>query len=140
MKESEHHGKICFLNMPARGHVNPTLAVVQELVRRGQEVSYYLTEEFRNVVQATGAVFQPYESKLKGMPTMPPSFSSVGGTPTGIVRPMFLLEDMRYVPPQVRDRIRADTSRWEASLPISPNFTSSVLPPLLTSPGRSFFR
>ncbi len=128
MKESEHHGKICFLNMPARGHVNPTLAVVQELVRRGQEVSYYLTEEFRNVVQATGAVFQP------------PSFSSVGGTPTGIVRPMFLLEDMRYVPPQVRDRIRADTSRWEASLPISPNFTSSVLPPLLTSPGRSFFR
>lgn len=94
--------------MPARGHVNPTLAVVQELVRRGQEVSYYLTEEFRDVVQATGAVFQPYKSKLKGMPTMPPSFSSVGGAPTGSVGPMFLLEDMRYVPLQVIDRIRAE--------------------------------
>lgn len=94
--------------MPARGHVNPTLAVVQELVRRGQEVSYYLTEEFRDVVQATGAVFQPYELKLKGMPTMPPSFSSVGGAPTGSVGPMFLLEDMRYVPLQVIDRIRAE--------------------------------
>ena len=100
--------KYVFLNMPARGHVNPTLAVVQELVRRGQEVSYYLTEEFRDVVQATGAVFQPYESKLKGVPTMPPSFSSVGGAPTGSVGPMFLLEDMRYVPPQVIDRIRAE--------------------------------
>jgi MGT family glycosyltransferase len=100
--------KYVFLNMPARGHVNPTLAVVQELVRRGQEVSYYLTEEFRDVVQATGAVFQPYESKLKGVPTMPPSFSSVGGAQTGSVGPMFLLEDMRYVPPQVIDRIRAE--------------------------------
>lgn len=100
--------KYVFLNMPARGHVNPTLAVVQELVRRGQEVSYYLTEEFRDVVQATGAVFQPYELKLKGVPTMPPSFSSVGGAPTGSVGPMFLLEDMRYVPLQIIDRIRAE--------------------------------
>jgi MGT family glycosyltransferase len=100
--------KYVFLNMPARGHVNPTLAVVQELVRRGQEVSYYLTEEYRDVVQATGAVFQPYESKLKGVPTMPPSFSGVGGSPTSSVGPMFLLEDMRFVPPQVIDRIRAE--------------------------------
>lgn len=100
--------KYVFLNMPGRGHVNPTLAVVQELVRRGQEVSYYLTEEFRDVVQVTGAVFQPYQSKLKGVPTMPPSFSSMGGAPTGSVGPMFLLEDMRSVPPQVIDRIRVE--------------------------------
>lgn len=100
--------KYVFLNMPARGHVNPTLAVVQELVRRGQKVSYYLTEEFRDVVQATGAVFQPYESKLRGVPSMPPSFSSVGAASTGNVGPMFLLEDMRSVPPQVIDRIRAE--------------------------------
>jgi MGT family glycosyltransferase len=97
-----------FLNMPARGHVNPTLAVVQELVRRGQEVSYYLTEEFRAVVQATGAVFQPYESKLHGVPTISPSFRSVEGASTGSVGPLFLLEDMRFVPPQVIDRIRAE--------------------------------
>src|SRR3954451_10150856 len=100
--------KYVFLNMPARGHVNPTLAVVQELVRRGQEVSYYLTEEFRAVVQATGAVFQPYESKLQGVPTISPSFRSVEGASTGSVGPLFLLEDMRFVPPQVIDRIRAE--------------------------------
>ena len=35
-----------FLNMPAYGHVNPTLAVAQELVQRGQEVIYYLPEQF----------------------------------------------------------------------------------------------
>jgi MGT family glycosyltransferase len=100
--------KYVFLNVPARGHVNPTLAVAQELVRRGQAVSYYVTEEFRDVVEATGAVFQPYESKLKDMPAMPPSFSGMGGGPTGRIGPMFMLEDMQSVPSQVIDRIRAE--------------------------------
>jgi NDP-glycosyltransferase len=100
--------KYVFLNMPARGHVNPTLAVVQELVRRGQAVSYYLTEEFRDVIEATGAVFQPYESKLKDMPAMPPSFNSMANGPTGRVGPAFMLADMQSVPSQVIDRIRAE--------------------------------
>jgi UDP:flavonoid glycosyltransferase YjiC (YdhE family) len=34
--------KYIFLNMPAYGHVNPTLAVAHELVNRGQNVIYYL--------------------------------------------------------------------------------------------------
>jgi MGT family glycosyltransferase len=102
--------KYVFLNVPARGHVNPTLAVAQELVRRGQAVSYYLTEEFRDVVEATGTVFQPYESKLKELPAMPSSFSSIAGWPTGRVGvgPTSMLEDMQSVPPQVIDRIRAE--------------------------------
>ncbi len=98
--------KYVFLNMPAHGHVNPTLAVVQELVRRGQEVSYYLTEEFRDVVEATGAIFQPYASKLKGMPAPPPS-SSTTGMPTGGTGAMLMLEDMQNIPLQVVDRIRS---------------------------------
>src|SRR5579872_1234947 len=56
--------KYVFLDMPAYGHVNPTLAVVQELVKRGQEVIYYLPEKFKEAVQATGAVFRSYETKL----------------------------------------------------------------------------
>src|SRR5437868_6970972 len=98
--------KYVFLNVPAHGHVNPTLAVAQELVRRGQAVSYYLTDEFRDVVEATGAVFEPYESKLKEMPAMPSSFSNIGGGPAGRAGPMFA--DMQSVPAQVIDRIRAE--------------------------------
>ena len=33
--------KIAFFCIPAHGHTNPTLAVVKELVRRGNEVRYY---------------------------------------------------------------------------------------------------
>ncbi len=100
--------KYAFLNAPARGHVNPTLPVVQELVRRGQEVSYYLTEEFRPVVEATGAVFQPYESKMKDIPAIASSRVNMANRPNGGVGPAFLFEDVQYVPPQVRDRLRAE--------------------------------
>jgi MGT family glycosyltransferase len=52
--------KIALLNIPAHGHVNPTLPVMQELVRRGEQVLYFNTEEFRPQIEATGATFRPY--------------------------------------------------------------------------------
>jgi MGT family glycosyltransferase len=51
---------IVFLGLPAHGHVNPTLPVVQELLRRGERVRYYNTEEFRPQIEAAGATFRPY--------------------------------------------------------------------------------
>src|SRR5206468_12114593 len=56
--------KIVFIEMPASGHVNPTLPVVQELVRRGEHVTYYATEEFRSQIEQTGATFQPYPVRV----------------------------------------------------------------------------
>lgn len=69
------------INIPAYGHVNPTLAVVQELVRRGNEVVYYLTEEFRAAVEETGATFRPYQSFMSRpvSPGGPPA--QAGGKP-----------------------------------------------------------
>jgi MGT family glycosyltransferase len=52
---------LCFVS-PQYGHINPTLAIVQELVERGDTVVYYATEEFRPSIEATGAVFKPYTS------------------------------------------------------------------------------
>ncbi|WP_250304679.1 macrolide family glycosyltransferase [Streptomyces sp. A 4/2] len=53
---------IAFFNYPAHGHVNPTLPVVAELVRRGHRVSYVVASHFADVVAATGADVIPYES------------------------------------------------------------------------------
>lgn len=52
--------KVIFLNIPAHGHVNATLPVVQELIQRGDQVIYYNTEEFRPQIERTGAAFRPY--------------------------------------------------------------------------------
>src|SRR5690348_3556505 len=54
--------KILVFNVPTQGHINPTLPVVAELVRRGAKVIYYLTESQRQRIEATGATFRAYET------------------------------------------------------------------------------
>jgi MGT family glycosyltransferase len=54
--------KAVFFNIPAHGHVNPTLPLVQELVRRGETVIYYGIEEYRKKIEAAGAHCRTYES------------------------------------------------------------------------------
>ncbi len=44
-----------FVMMPSTGHVNPSLPIVAELASRGVKVTYYVHEQFRKVVEATGA-------------------------------------------------------------------------------------
>jgi MGT family glycosyltransferase len=56
--------RVAFFNIPFHGHINPTLPLVRELVDRGEDVTYFLTETFRAPVEQTGARFQPYESVL----------------------------------------------------------------------------
>ncbi|WP_411106967.1 macrolide family glycosyltransferase [Streptomyces sp. cmx-4-9] len=55
---------IALFNIPGHGHVNPTLAVVAELVRSGHRVSYVITEEFAPQVEAAGATAVVHESTL----------------------------------------------------------------------------
>jgi MGT family glycosyltransferase len=49
--------RIVYFNVPAHGHVNPTLPVASELVRRGHEVTYfnYASDDFRGPLERTGA-------------------------------------------------------------------------------------
>ena len=49
--------KIFFFCIPAWGHTNPTIPVVEELVKRGHQVRYYSFEMFREKIESTGAEF-----------------------------------------------------------------------------------
>lgn len=51
---------LLFFNHPAHGHTNPTLPLVTELVRRGQRVVYYSSEDFQQAIEQTGATFRSY--------------------------------------------------------------------------------
>ena len=62
---------VLFLASPSHGHVNPTLGLVDALVRRGERVTYFAAEPFRERVEATGATFKAYAHDLdmfKGPP------------------------------------------------------------------------
>ncbi len=56
--------KIVFFSIPAYGHTNPTIAVVDELVKRGHEVWYYSFYEFQEKIENAGAKFIPCDDYL----------------------------------------------------------------------------
>lgn len=55
--------KVLFLNIPSHGHINPTLGLVNGLVKQGEEIVYFSTEEFKEKVESTGALFMSYGEK-----------------------------------------------------------------------------
>lgn len=64
LKEVEESimSKILMINLPFSGHVNPTLPLAAELVKRGHKVDYICCEQFRDAIERTGADFIPYSS------------------------------------------------------------------------------
>jgi MGT family glycosyltransferase len=79
--------KILVFNVPAHGHVNPTLPVVRELVSRGEQVVYYLTDEFESQIRQTGAEFRRIEDMQMGSGP-PPGVSAMGQNDPAKVRQM----------------------------------------------------
>jgi len=59
--------KILFLNFPAQGHVNPTLAIASELGTYDVEVTYALPESFREPVELARATLAPLPAHEIGM-------------------------------------------------------------------------
>lgn len=94
--------KYVFINIPSHSHVNPTLPIVQELVARGDEVIYYLTAPFKPAIEATGASFRSYESKIDQINKAATS----AGKPAGL--PMYMPEESLFVLPQILESIRAE--------------------------------
>jgi MGT family glycosyltransferase len=56
--------KMLFITPPAQGHFNPVLPVMQELVRRGEQVICYNNEEFRPQIEKTGVEFRAYPTTM----------------------------------------------------------------------------
>ena len=53
--------KLIFFNIPAHGHINPTLPVMSELVRRRETAVYFAMAPFKEAIEASGAAFRDYE-------------------------------------------------------------------------------
>lgn len=51
---------VVFLSLPAQGHINPTLPLVTELVRHGERIIYYTTDDFQAAIELAGATYRSY--------------------------------------------------------------------------------
>ena len=94
--------KIAIINLGSHGHVNPTLALTQELVARGHSVTYVTTAEFAAAIRVTGATLVTYESQFgkqspsaKTVMEMMPYF------------PLRLLGEAAHVVPQILPSLSA---------------------------------
>ncbi|MFR9731238.1 macrolide family glycosyltransferase [Saccharopolyspora sp. MS10] len=93
-----------FVSMSAHGHVNPTLPLVEELVRRGHRVTYGVGPEFHAAVREAGARLLDTGSSMPDLPTDVAKF-----TPE-VMRPMMehRLRDLRAVFPVLREHFERD--------------------------------
>ncbi|QAA30920.1 macrolide family glycosyltransferase [Clostridium manihotivorum] len=56
--------KVLFLNVRGHGHVNPTLGLVSELIKNGEEVIYYSYDEFKERIEKTGATYKELKADV----------------------------------------------------------------------------
>ncbi|MCY8464910.1 macrolide family glycosyltransferase [Bacillus atrophaeus] len=87
----QHH--ITIINIPAYGHVNPTLALVEQLCEKGHRVTYATTEEFAPAVQQAGARPLLYETTISVDPQQIKELMEKNETPL-----MFLKESLGILP------------------------------------------
>lgn len=90
---------ICFFNVPATGHVNPTLPLLRALVARGDRVVFFDTPEFQSKVEATGAEFHAIDLRYDFVPrqdTLAP-FKAMG----------LIMQEAQHALPQCLDAARA---------------------------------
>ena len=94
-------GKAVALVYPTHGHITPSLAVVHELVRRGEEVVFYATPRARAQVEQTGARFRAYEASDTDFNPDPPT----DGLLADMARLLALTEQTL---PRLLDEIRSE--------------------------------
>jgi len=73
-------GRIVYFSFPAHGHINPTLPVIHELARRGEQIAYFATPPFARAIAQTGAQFYPYTAGVKVPEQGPGPFAQVSTT------------------------------------------------------------
>lgn len=99
--------KYVFFNFPAHGHVNPTLAIVEELIARGEEVVYYLTEAFRQTIEATGATFRASHFRLSDQGHAS-AFGSADVNRQLAMLPMYMIQKSGQMVPPLLESVRAE--------------------------------
>src|SRR5580698_1441895 len=72
--------RIVYFSFPAQGHINPTLPVIRELASRGEEIFYFGTQRFANMIRAAGARFCPYTERVHMPEQGPGPFGQVSTT------------------------------------------------------------
>jgi MGT family glycosyltransferase len=118
-----------FLGLPLHGHVNPSLALVHELVGRGETITYYSTDEFAPAIRRTGAAFAPYRStRIADLHLLPERLEELSRLLIGVTAEVLdhQLDEFRAARPDylIADSV-APWGQWLAEILRAPLATST---------------
>lgn len=133
---------VAFLNIGMHGHINPTLPVVAELVRRGHSVTYHTSPAFRQEIEAAGAAVRLYPGGEQPLPDPPTPLTLLESLASTSLRLLpAVLDDLRRDRP---DLIVHDAScPWgavaarELGVPAASSFTTFAFNRHVPSPTRA---
>ncbi|GAB3178178.1 MGT family glycosyltransferase [Micromonospora palomenae] len=130
---------IAFLNIAMHGHINPTLPVVAELVRRGHSVTYHTTPAFAEEIAATGARVLRYPGEDQPLASTPVTLMEQLARTAVRVLPA-VLTDLRGARPDlvVHDSLCpwGPVAARELDVPAASSFTTFAFNRHLHSPTR----
>ncbi len=130
--------KLAVVNLGAHGHVNPTLPVVAELVRRGVDVVYLTTNEFAGAVKATGSRFVGHSSLFTAKTTNVSKEMAENPKEMMARFPLKLLEEAEHVLPQIMPVLvnERPTAIWYDNMAVAGRLASQILhiPAMMTRP------
>ncbi|KLT64541.1 hypothetical protein [Pedobacter sp. BMA] len=85
--------QILLLSSPSQDDVNPILHLASELINRGEQVTFFSSDEFKRPIEDIGAEFKPYSKELdafnKNAEEKPTS-----GLITALLEPMKFIDDI----------------------------------------------
>lgn len=93
--------RVLFINGGSEGHINPTIGVIRELIRRGEEVVYFAAEPFRDRVEKAGAKAITFD-----IGKFIEAFLAGGRNPWGRVNGLLRTADI--IIPRVLDQIKEE--------------------------------
>ncbi|MDO3703635.1 glycosyltransferase [Micromonospora sp. C28SCA-DRY-2] len=132
---------IAFLNIAMHGHINPTLPVVAELVRRGHSVTYHAPSGYAEQIAATGARVFRYRGDdvpLSGPPTPVTVMEQLARTAVRVLPAV--LDDLRGTRPDliVHDSLCpwGPVAARELDVPAASSFTTFAFNRQVPSPTR----
>ncbi|MGS2617679.1 macrolide family glycosyltransferase [Micromonospora sp. LZ34] len=132
---------VAFLNIAMHGHINPTLPVVAELVRRGHAVTYHTSPAYAEEIAATGArvlLYSGDEPPLAGPPTPVTVMEQLARTAVTVLPGV--LADLRGTRPEliVHDSLClwGPVAARELGVPAASSFTTFAFNRHVPSPTR----
>ncbi|MFF3486534.1 macrolide family glycosyltransferase [Streptomyces sp. NPDC002701] len=138
---SSRSATIAFLNIGMHGHINPTLPVAAELVRRAHTVTYHTSPAFQEEIEATGATVHLYPGGDPAMPDPPMPVTLMEALARTSVRLLpAVLTDLRRIRPDVI--VHDSACLWgavaarELGVPAASSFTTFAYNRRVPSPTR----